>query len=127
MDLPSGKAILMCDQVIEDAVTHKKTLVGTFNIIYAEDFPCIHQRLSVFASLQNGRGKMTVSLKLRRVGDEEIILQIDGNVAFDNPTQVIDLVYNIQKIPFAQAGTHAFEIYAEGNLISDSRFELAKT
>jgi hypothetical protein len=126
MELPKGKAILMCDQVIEDVSTHKKTLVGIFSVIFSEVFPCMHPHLSLFVALHNGRGKMTISLKMRRIGDVEPIFFIDGKVPFNNPTEVVELVYNLNRIPFQEPGTHAFEIYAEEQMIFESRFELTQ-
>ena len=45
---PSGLAIVVCDQIIEDKATSKKSLIGIFNNIASQTFPCRHPALSVF-------------------------------------------------------------------------------
>ena len=44
---PSGLAIVVCDQIIEDKATSKKSLIGIFNNIASPTFPCRHPQLSV--------------------------------------------------------------------------------
>src|SRR5436305_596684 len=64
---PVPMAIVICDQIIEDRLTGKKTLVGLFNSIAARSFPCTHATMSVFVSLTEGRGKYKLAGDWRSV------------------------------------------------------------
>ena len=61
---PIGLAIVICDQIIEDKLTHKKSLIGIFNQIATPTFPCRHPRMAVFVSLTEGRGAYDVRLRM---------------------------------------------------------------
>jgi hypothetical protein len=36
---PIGEALILCDQIITEAITNKKSLIGIFNFIAAPQFP----------------------------------------------------------------------------------------
>jgi len=46
---PLGLALVVCDQIIEDKLTHKKSLIGIFNQIATPSFPCRHARMAVLS------------------------------------------------------------------------------
>ena len=48
---PLVLAIILCDSVIREAQTNKLSLIGTFNGIFANHFPCTHPTLSVYIAL----------------------------------------------------------------------------
>ena len=61
---PSGLAIVVCDQIIEDKATNKKSLIGIFNNIASQTFPCRHPQLSVFVSLTEGHGNYDARMRI---------------------------------------------------------------
>ena len=61
---PIGLAIVVCDQIIEDKLTGKKSLIGIFNQIGTNNFPCRHPQMCVFVSLTEGRGQCAARLRI---------------------------------------------------------------
>ena len=53
---PIVLTFLACDDVITDAATQKKTIVGCFGDIFAVSYPVLYHRLALFAELTNGHG-----------------------------------------------------------------------
>jgi len=49
---PSVQAFLVCDQVIEDSLTKKKSLIGIFTHLQAVVFPFQHQLAEMKIPLQ---------------------------------------------------------------------------
>ena len=47
---PSVQAFLVCDQVIEDSVTKKKSLIGLFTHLQAVSFPFQHSQMGLYFS-----------------------------------------------------------------------------
>jgi len=53
---PSVQAFLVCDQVIEDSVTKKKSLIGLFTHLQAMSFPFQHQQMGLYFCLTDAEG-----------------------------------------------------------------------
>jgi len=53
---PSVQAFLVCDQVIEDSVTKKKSLIGLFTHLQALNFPFQHQQMGLYFCLTDAEG-----------------------------------------------------------------------
>ena len=125
---PIAQALVICDQIIEEAGTQKKSLIGIFNNVYAATFPIQHPKMCVYASLTNGRGKMQIELRGVRVGDagseEKRILSLSGTIQFPDPNQVVEMVFNLNGVPFERAGLHTFELYCAGSFLLEKRFSV---
>lgn len=122
---PLGVAILVCERVIVDKQTEKKTIVSTFNNIVAADFPCIHDRLSVFVALTNGQGLVRVALILKAEDGSEC-LKGELAVLFQDPRVQIDLVFNFRSVVFVAPGNYIFEVSADGGYVFEARFSVAR-
>jgi hypothetical protein len=127
---PMAQALVICDQIIEEARTQKKSLIGIFNNVYASTFPVQHPKMCVYASLTNGRGRVKIELRGVRVGDEgsddKQILSVSGTIEFPDPNQVVEMVFNLNGVPFERPGLHTFELHCEGNLLLEKRFSVAE-
>ena len=55
-ELVMGLALILCDTIIEDSVTGKKSLIGLFSQIHAPKLPCIHQSMNILVSVTGGQG-----------------------------------------------------------------------
>src|SRR5438046_3092720 len=71
IEQPMAQALVICDQIIEEAGTHKKSLIGIFNSIFASTFPIQYSKMCVYASLTNGRGRVKMELRGVHVADED--------------------------------------------------------
>jgi hypothetical protein len=131
---PMAQALVICDQIIEEAGTRKKSLVGVFNSIFASTFPVQHPKMCVYTSLTNGRGRLKIELRGVRVGEQgsedKQFLSVSGTIEFPDPNQVVEMLFNLNGVTFERPGLHTFELYCEGNLLLEKRFsvtELKKT
>jgi len=119
-----AQALVICDLIIDDINTRKKSLVGIFSVIRAKSFPVQHPAMTVFASLTNGNGEVPVVLRCVRIADEHEVLSVAGAVRFPDPNQVIDLVFNLNGVPFEQPGLYSFELLSDGNILLEKRFSV---
>ena len=81
-------ALVLCDGTIREAGTNKLSLIGTFNGVFAPNFPCTHPSLSVYVALTDGRGKVPCSLKMVSQADQRELFNLPGQVDFQDPTGV---------------------------------------
>ena len=56
------RALLVCDMVIEDKTTNKKSLVGLFTHIWAMAFPFAPHKMGVYFSLTDAEGTYEILL-----------------------------------------------------------------
>ena len=101
-----GLSLAVCDQIIEDKLTGKKTLVGLFSRISAAKFPCIHPTMSVFVSMTGGQGKYPCEVLCRHVDGEPVVFSAKGQVTLRDPQQVVDLAFRLNGIRFPVEGMY---------------------
>lgn len=96
----------------------KLTIVGTFDSIFAKQFPVQHPACAVacrlrFAAKETG----THNFKLRLIDSagQEIINPIQGNITVVNPTNgqysTVNVVVNFNQLQFNKPGRYSFELY----------------
>ena len=57
LSTPFPLALLLCDSVIVDERSKKKTLVGVFNRVWAKQFPTTYSPLTIYARLTDAQGR----------------------------------------------------------------------
>jgi hypothetical protein len=117
-------AMVICDSIIDDRQTGKKTLVGLFNQIGAHSFPVRHQSLVVYCSLTQGQGKYRIQLQCLHAGKDEPIMGIDGELTMANPLAIAEMGFTLNGIVFPEAGPYEFQIICEGETIGRRRFQV---
>jgi hypothetical protein len=111
---PMNLAIIVCDSIIDDRETGKKTLVGIFNRLGAVQFPCQHPSLAVFVSLTEGQGPYNAQLQCLKANEDKPILQLEGRVEFKDPKAVVELGFTIGGMIFPQPGIYEFQFLCDG-------------
>jgi len=99
-ETPLGLSLLMCDTIIEDKLTGKKTLVGLFDRVHARRFPCVHAFMCVFVSLTGARGRFPCEVVCRHQDSHTIAFSAKGEVIMRDPRQVVDLVFRLSGVTF---------------------------
>jgi len=124
-DKPIGIALIICDRVITDAVTHEKTLVSTFNRILAPSFPCVHPRMTIFVAVTNGRGTTEAEIKCVNESDQNAtIFGMKGSIPFSDPNHVVEMSFQFNNVAFPKPDLHGIEFLCDGELILQRRFEV---
>ncbi len=124
---PKFLALVVCDSIIDDRETNKKTLVGIFNNIHTQKVPHIHPELHVFVSLTDGHGVYRAKLECLHRESGAKTLELQGDIKFENPNQVIELNFALKGVPFTQFGDHNFDFYCDNQIIASRRFTVSQT
>jgi len=114
LETPMGLALVMCDSVIEDKLTGKKSLIGICDRIAARRFPCTHPELCVFVTLTSGRGEYPCEIVCRQTDTEKPAFAAKGKIRLREPSQVVDLVFRLRGIQFSKPGTFWLHFLADG-------------
>jgi hypothetical protein len=123
---PTGLAIMVCDQIIEDKLTHKKSLIGIFNNISSPTFPCRHPQLCVFVSLTEGKGAYTARLRIINEETAESVADMNGQIQFPDIHAAVDLNFNLVGLNFPTPGLYSIEFYCDDALVLERRFHLTQ-
>lgn len=121
---PTLVSILICDQVIDDKLTNKKSAIGLFNMVIVSEFPARIAQLNVLASLTEITGRTPLELRLVRDADNHVLFGTKGQVEAPNPLVTVDLLFNLQGIQIPAAGQYAFELVCEGDVLGRRRFQV---
>lgn len=119
-------AMVICDMVIQDAKTNKKSLIGIFSQINAVKTPVRHPRLSVFVSLTEGNGHYPCELRCIRDDDGQMIMNAKGAVDFRGPHQVLELVFELNGPVFPAFGHYRFEFWVQDEPVISRKFNVVQ-
>jgi hypothetical protein len=119
---PTLVSLLICDQVIDDKLTNKKSAIGIFNTIIVPGVPATINQVAILASLTEIAGRTELELRFVRDTDNAIIFSGKGAVEAPTPLAVVDLVFAMHGVRVPEAGQYAFEIVASGEILGRRRF-----
>ena len=120
---PCGLAIILCDDIIEDKHSGKKSLIGIFNEIYSFHFPAKRQKIAIFVSLMGGNGEYEAVLKMRDP-ENKVIFSGGGKISITHPFQVADMLFTVYNMAFMKTGRHVIEFYCNEELVFERHFML---
>ncbi len=127
ISVPKVNALLICDQVIVDKYTGKKTLVGIFENINAKKYPVQHPSISVYASLTDAQGpyRIKVAIQDLQTGNElgEALIP---EIHLNDRLATNEIIMNLQGLRFDHEGKYALNFSANDELIATKTFLLQR-
>ena len=126
MEEPKALALIICDEIIDDKRTHKKSLIGIFNSIVANNFPFRHRKMNVFISLTNCYGVHKVILQYSSLRDLIPIAQIHGKIRSKDPNAVIECAFELLEVSFPREGKYVFQVVMNDKPVIERVFNLVR-
>lgn len=126
--LPRLNAMLICDQVITEVGTNKKSLIGVFEIINVRDFPCMHPFLAVYVKLTDAKGEYKFKLELVDLKENLIIGrgEMIKPIKIEDPRKTYELVFNLNGLLFEHEGEYEFRLFANNKIFGQKTFLVRK-
>ena len=122
--MPHVLAMIICDMVIDDRISSKKSLIGLFDAIATTALPCTVNELHVFLALTDGYGTLEARLRCARASNDEELFSTVQEVRFPDPLAVIELNLGFCGCEFPEAGEYRFQLYAEQTLLCERKFHV---
>ena len=112
--IPSVVAMLLCDQIINEQVTNKKSLIGVFDNFNSLTFPVILPRLAVYVKMADAVGDYTFKLRMVKLKDESLIAEIGFQARITGAAvgQYSELALNMGNVPLPEPGKYEFQLYS---------------
>lgn len=121
---PIVLALVVCDAIWKDPSTGKKTILGTFPEIETSTFPSIKDHFGIYAAMTDGRGFTPVRVVFTDIDEqEEPLLDRRIDIRFDEPREVVELLFNEGPIAFPRPGDYRLQLWAAGELLMERRIE----
>jgi hypothetical protein len=122
---PIIHAFLVCDTIIIDSVTGKKSIIGAFTHLWAKTFPCQHPQVGVYFSLTDAEGRYAFEIQLVYLDQDQIVGK--GSlppIDISNRLTTQDFGVNIPYLVFPGPGRYEFRLYADGHFITQKDFQV---
>ena len=126
MPPPSMVVLLVCDQVIDDRRTNKKSAIGLFNTVVVQRVPVRLGQMAVLVTLTEIRGATPLELRLVFDRDNRVLLRARGEVNAPNPLAMVDLVFTLRGVQLPELGQYAFELLSGPELLGRRRFHVLR-
>lgn len=105
---PKANMIIACDQVILDAATGKKSLIGLFDFIWTKGLPAEHGGIIfLFARVKAAPGQKVIA-SWRIAGPKNLLGDHPMGEIQMSPEGAADLVAQFQGLVFKEHGMHRF-------------------
>ena len=122
---PSVQAFLVCDCVIEDSATRKKSLIGIFTHLRAAAFPFQHQQLGVYFCLTDAEGTYQFDIDLFFLNTNELVCRATlPPIDIADRLQISDFAINIPTLIFPAPGRYEFRLRIGHAIIAQKDFNV---
>ena len=119
-------SMVICDAVIDDRRTGKKSLIGIFNNVITPVIPSVSPRLNVFIAITEGHGDYVGKIRCLKVGTEQEIFGMEGPFKFSDPRQILEFNFEIVGLVFPDYGDYRFEFLANNEPVTARKFTVSK-
>ena len=115
---PTLMSIIVCDYSMVDAHSYKRSLIGIFQNIRAQSFPCFHHCLHVYACVTDAQGLYRFGLKLIEVNTGTLLWEVElPPVTIKDRLQMHEIPVRITPLRFPNPGRYEFQLHANGELL----------
>lgn len=115
MSTPSLLAALLCDQVIVDQLTQKKTLVGLFEAVTFASFPASYGGFFLFARMTDAEQQMNLKIRLVRLDEDKALAEIATIVTVEGISRlsIFDVMMQLPALPFDRVGRYELQLFSD--------------
>lgn len=122
---PSVQAFLVCDSVIEDSLTKKKSLIGIFTHLQAASFPFYHHQVGLYFCMTDAEGTYHFEIDLMYVNTDQLVCRASlPDIVIDDRLQIADFGINIPALLFPSPGRYEFRLRVNNRVIAQKDFNV---
>ncbi|HNA27471.1 MAG TPA: hypothetical protein PLI01_11760 [Nitrospira sp.] len=122
---PSIQAFLVCDSVIEDSLTKKKSLIGLFTHLQAMTFPFQHHQLGLYFCMTDAEGTYHFDIDLMHVNTDQLVCRASlPDIVIGDRLQIADFGINVPALLFPSPGRYEFRLRMNGRVIAQKDFSV---
>jgi hypothetical protein len=123
---PIMLAMVICDTVIDDRISGKKSLIGLFDAIGTTTMPCRVNELHVFVALTEGYGQREIRLRCIASESDEELFGTATVIEFPDPLSVVEINLGFRGCEFPEPGEYRFQLYVDQTMLCERKFRVSK-
>lgn len=124
---PSVKAFLVCDYVMEDSFTKKKSVIGIFTHLQAAGFPFQHHHMGLYFCITDAEGSYQFDLSLVYLNTEQVVAKAQlPIVEIQDRLQIADFCVTLTNLLFPGPGRYEFRLFVNGQLLAQKDFTVTQ-
>ena len=128
-ETPVVRHFVACLEItITPASVTLKDLIHAIAPLPGEHYPCIREKMALYALLTNGRGQHEISLELTRFeqGQDVSVTRTPAREVDlgQDPTAVLGLPIPLKNVVFRQPGQYTFHLLCDGRSIAEEKLLL---
>jgi hypothetical protein len=108
---PITQTFLLCDLVITDEATKKKTLVGVFDRIWVSKFPAKHTPAALYIRLFDAQGDCDLRVDYVKVDDQTVLGNVTGKMQSVKRHTTVEFAIALPPIDIPAAGEYEFRLW----------------
>ncbi len=108
--VPSVLAMLLCDQIIIDAQTQKKSLIGIFDKFNAVAFPA-SANTAVYVKLADAEGAYDFKIRVVNLRDETLIADVSARGTVQTRLEPADVAVHLLGFMVPEPGKYEFQLF----------------
>lgn len=108
---PAVLGLLVCDTVIEDSLSKKRSLIGLFDTIWTQTLPA-RQNFYVVMPITNVLGSIDLVLKIETEG-APVAFEMSGTLTSDDRNKVHDIVFDLRGTEFTKEAIYWVKVYLQ--------------
>ncbi len=122
--VPSVVAILLCDRIIEEIGTHKKTLVGIFDRV---NVPApVKVPVGFYVRMTDAEGEYKFRVDVMKLTGERLIGRLETSpIMIESRLGVTEIGLNLPPVPFPSSGRYEFQLYGNDVYIGHIALDVA--
>lgn len=124
---PSVNAFLVCDSIIEDSLSRKKSLIGIFTHLQGTVFPLHHGQLCLYFCITDAEGQYQFDLALVYLNTEQVVAKAQlPPVQILDRFQISDFGVTLSPLIFPCPGRYEFRLFANAQLLAQKDFNVTQ-
>ena len=124
---PVVKAFLVCDMILHDAATNKRSLIGVFHDLGATQFPAVHPNLWIYANLTDAKGKYDFEFRLIDLTRNTMVGGAKPPpIEIPDPRQTAEFSAQLRNLTLPAPGTYEFHLLANNELLATKAIRVVK-
>ena len=128
MAIPFPIAIVVCDQVYEDLMSRRKTILGTISRFVVDEFPATLPPFSVFVAMSfEGSGRSLINFQIVDDDDDEIEGSRQSVGVEFIGLSATDVVLKVPEIVVKSPGPIWVQIFSGNRLVVECRITIDRS
>lgn len=122
---PKANAMLICERVIREEASGQISVLGTYEIINASQFPTALPSTYICAKLTEAQGDYVFKLDMVRRDDMKTVGEVTlPSVNVKDPLDHSELVFHLLGVPLPEPGHYDFRLWANGRFIDSKSLQV---